>query len=227
VLDAAKVDGLRSGENPARWRGHLEHKLARGAHKVEGHAALSYVELPTFMAELRAVNTVAARALEFAILTGSRTGEVVGNRRQKVAPLTWREINFDDACWRIPAERMKRDQMHQVPLSTRALEILNAIPRGADSDVVFAVTEGDHSLRRALKRLRKDITPHGFRSTFSTWANEKTTHQSNVIEYALAHATGDVTEQAYRRASFYLKRIPLMEDWCTYCGKVVALRAAA
>jgi integrase len=230
VLDWAKARGYREGENPARWRGHLDKLLParRKVRKVEHHAALPYVELPAFMADLRQREGMAARALEFAILTAARTGEVLGAE--------WSEIDFDAKLWTVPADRMKGRRQHRVPLSYRALEILASLPREAGSPCVFpGAREGrplsNMALLMMLRRMKRDdLTAHGFRSSFRDWAAETTGYSGELVEMALAHVVSNATEAAYRRGDMFEKRRRLMADWATYCasparqGDVVPMR---
>ncbi|MEA2911103.1 MAG: hypothetical protein QOJ15_3184 [Bradyrhizobium sp.] len=228
VLDAAKARGLREGENPARWKGNLDHLLpARGkVKKTEHHAALPYSQIGTFMAALRKQEGMAARALEFTILTVARTGEAIGS-----APT---EINLREKVWIVPAERMKGGREHRVPLCPRALEIVS----NATGDYVFPGANTDQPLSNMallmlLRRMKYDnITVHGFRSTFRDWASERTNYPSEVAEMALAHAVGDKVEAAYRRGDLFEKRRRLANDWARFCampeqkGSVVQLRRA-
>jgi integrase len=215
VLDFAKTRGYRTGENPAAWDGNLIHALpARAAiAKVDHHAALPYPELPTFTAQLDTREGMAARALEFAIMTAARTGEVIGAR--------WSEIDLDAKVWTVRAERMKAKKEHRVPLTTRAIEILKALPR--ESDFVFpggrkGVSISNMAMAQLLKRMaRVDITVHGFRSTFRDWAAERTNYPNHIVEMALAHVIGDKVEAAYRRGDLFDKRRKLMEAWEAYC----------
>ena len=233
ILDFAKVRGYREGENPARWRGHLDKLLpARSkVRDVEHLAALPYAELPPFLASLRTREAVAARALEFVILTAARTGEVMGAR--------WNEIDLLDKTWTVPAARMKAHREHRVPLSPRALGILDemrAARHGDTSDAfVFPGPKPGKPLSNMaflmlLRRMGLDnLTVHGFRATFKTWASERTSFQNETAEAALAHVIGDKVEQAYRRGDLFEKRRKLMEAWAVYCaspkaGKVVAFR---
>jgi integrase len=218
VLDAAKARGQRVGENPARWRGHLDKilpKVKRGDH----HAAMPYAEVPAFIAKLRVQEGMAARALEFAILVAGRTGEVIGAR--------WDEIDLANAVWVIPAARMKAGREHRVPLSPAAMTIISAIkPTG---ELVFGSLEGK-SLYRVLERMKVNATAHGFRSSFSDWAHEQTSHSAHTIEISLAHSVGNQVEQAYRRGDLFAKRAELMAAWSRYCtgeAKVLAMRIAA
>jgi integrase len=218
ILDWAKVRGYRDGENPARWRGHLDHLLpARGkVRRVKHHAALPYAELPAFVFALRERDAVAARALEFAILTAARTNEVLGAR--------WLEIDLDARIWTVPAERMKGGKEHRVPLRDRAIEIIKSMITKRQNDYVF---HGDRraalsnmSLLMLLRRMgRRDITAHGFRSTFRTWAAECTNYPREVVEAALAHVVGNKVEAAYQRGDMLDKRRPLMAQWEKYCAK--------
>lgn len=217
ILDAAKARGLRAGENPARWRGHLDlmlpppRKLARGH-----HPALPYPEIPAFMVELRKQAGVGARALEFAILTAARSGEVLG--------ATWAEIDFSAKLWKIPAGRMKGGRQHRVPLRSRSIAILREMKKIQTSEYVFPGRVAnrpvsDMTLTVLLRRMKRgDITTHGFRSTFRDWAADCTNHPREVAEAALAHIVGDETERAYRRGDALDKRRALMRDWAAYCA---------
>lgn len=216
VLDWATVRGYRSGTNPAQWKGHLDTLLPPPAKvaKVEHHAALPYDDMGSFMAELRQVDGMGARALEFAILTATRSGEVRG--------ATWDEINLDKALWIIPQERMKASREHYVPLSPDAVALLKALPKLGDSPYVFPGTRGqlsDMTLTAALKRMgHGDLTAHGFRSTFRDWAGEVARYPSEVCEHALAHRLKDKAEAAYQRGSLFDRRRALMDDWAKYCA---------
>jgi integrase len=221
ILDWAKVRGYRDGENPARWRGHLDHLLpARGKiRRVQHHAALAYAEIPAFLTALRGRNAIAARTLEFAILTAARTGEVLGAK--------WSEIDLDARVWVIPAERMKAGREHRVPLADRALEIIKNMMASKQNDYIFygdrRATLSNMSLLMLLRRMgRNDITTHGFRSTFRDWVAEQTDCPSAVAEMALAHSIGNAVEAAYRRGDMLDKRRPLMAKWENYCTKPVA-----
>jgi len=221
VLDWATASGHRpKGDNPARWKGHLAMILpAPGAiAKVQHHAALPWVEIAAFMGELRGREGVAARALEFAILTAARTNEVIGAR--------WSEIDFSAATWTIPADRMKADKEHRVPLSEPAIDLLRNLWTEAGHDLVFIGSQaarglGDRALAEALARTgRTDVTVHGFRSTFRDWAAEVSHYPNHVVEMALAHAIPSAVERAYRRGDLFEKRRALMEDWAAFCGGV-------
>lgn len=217
VLNSAKVLGWRTGENPAQWRGNLDAALpARSkVRTVKHHAALPWREISTFMAQLRQREGLSARALEFAILTAARSGEV--------RKATWSEIDFEQELWIVPAERMKAGREHRVPLSQSALQLLNELPRFQGYDLIFPGTRmqplSDMSLSAVLKRMgMTDITVHGFRSTFRDWAAEHTGHGSDIVEMALAHTISSKTEAAYRRGDLIAKRRSLMEDWAAWCA---------
>ena len=216
ILYWAAVRGYRQGENPARWKGHLDKLLAARSkiQQVAHHAALPYVELGGFMADLAKMDGMGARALEFAILCASRSGEVRG--------ATWNEIDLNEGVWIIPAGRMKAKREHRVPLSGKAVSLLNALPRLDGTELVFPGTSGqlsNMSLTAVLRRMdRGDLTAHGFRSTFRDWAAEQTAYPSEVVEMALAHTIGNKVEAAYRRGDLFDKRRRLMDDWAKYCG---------
>ena len=231
VVDWAKAREFRNGENPARWRGHLDKLLPARLKvaRVRHHAALPFADLQDFMADLRGLDGVSPRALEFAILTAARTGETIGAR--------WEEIDLKTKVWIIPPERMKGGREHRVPLSSRALEILELIHRESESEFVFPGGRAGKPLSNmamlaTLRRMnRSDVTAHGFRSTFSDWAAETTGYPREVVEMALAHAVSDKVEAAYRRGDLFEKRRRIMEDWSTYCtlpaptgDRVVALK---
>jgi integrase len=219
ILDWAAARGYRSGDNPARWRGHLDKLLPpRGkVQRVRHHPALPWQEVPEFVTRLRANGSLSAKALEFTILTASRTGEVMNAR--------WSEINAEAALWTVPAERMKSGREHRVPVSRRALALLTEIPRIKGNDFVFPGSQAKRPLSNMamLQLLRgmkpkTELTVHGFRSSFRDWAGECTSHPREVIETALAHVIADKTEAAYRRGDALEKRRRLMADWCNYCG---------
>jgi integrase len=188
--------------------------------KVRHHAALPWGEVAAFMIDLRRREGVAARALEFAILTAARTNEVIG--------LRWPEIDFGAATWTIPAQRMKMDKEHRVPLSEPAIELLRGSYTEAHNDHVFIGQQagrrlGDRVLAEVLARMgRTDITVHGFRSTFRDWAAETTAFPNHVVEQALAHAIGNAVERAYRRGDLFEKRRLLMEEWAQFCSRPAA-----
>jgi integrase len=231
VLDWATARGYRQGDNPARWRGHLENLLPNKSkvRRVEHHAALPYDELPEFITELRRQEGIAARALEFTILSVARTGEVIGAR--------WAEINFAERLWTVPAERMKADKEHRVPLSASAIAILEEMQKIRHSDFAFPGAKARRPLSNMaflmlLRRMgRADLTAHGFRSTFSDWCSERTNFPAEVREMALAHTVSDKVEAAYRRGDLFEKRRQLMDAWARFAtetpgGNVVPIAAA-
>ncbi len=228
VLDAAKAQGLRAGENPARWRGHLDQLLPRRQRLTRGHhAAMNYADVPAFIANLQSRQAVAARALEFAILTAARSGEVLGAR--------WDEFDLDRAVWTVPANRMKAGREHRVPLSRRALRIVKALHETVAGEFVFPGQRSGKplsamALEMVLRRMKVDgVTVHGFRSAFRDWSAECTNFTNEVCEAALAHVIENKAEAAYRRGDLFDKRRKLMEAWAAHCtapkaGKVVAFR---
>jgi integrase len=211
VLGWATVRGFRSGDNPARWRGHLAELFpAKGkVRKTEHHSALPFSEMPAFMLELRAHDSVSARALEFTILTAARTGETIGATRD--------EIDLKAKTWTIPAKRMKGKKGHKVPLCDRAVEILRGLDQSGDK--VFPLS--NMAMLELMKGMRPDITVHGFRSTFRDWASERTNFPREAAEMALAHAIPDAVEKAYRRGDLFEKRRRLMGDWAAWCARPV------
>jgi len=221
VLDWAAVRGYRSGNNPAAWKGNLEHELIRPSKiaQVRKFAALPWAEMPIFIPQLRAREGVAARALEFTILTAARTGEVTGAR--------WDEIDFEQKTWIVPAGRVKMKREHRVPLSDRALEVLRACPREDGNPHVFiggrkGAPISNMAMGTLLKRMnRDDVTVHGFRSTFRDWAAERTNYQNHIVEMALAHVVKGV-EAHYRRGDLLDRRRRLMTEWAIYCDRVPA-----
>jgi integrase len=235
ILDWATVKGHRNGENPARWRGHLQQMLpARGKlRRVKHHAAMPYAEVPEFIAELRGHVGTSPRALEFTILTATRTNEVIEAR--------WPEFDLATKVWTIPAERMKATRPHRVPLSSRVLDLLADLPReGTDGYLFIGASAGAPLSNMAMLELLQGIHPaltvHGFRSSFRDWAAEQTNFAREVAEAALAHVVKDKTEAAYRRGDLFKKRAALMEAWAKYCtrpaiatdaqapGKIVTIR---
>ena len=204
VLDAARVTGHRTGENPARWRGHLDHLLSKRQKLSRGHhAAMPYDEVAAFVDGLRERPAVAARALEFTILTAARSGEALAAR--------WDEIDFDAKLWTIPAGRMKAAREHRVPLSDRGIAILREMETGRTGEYVFPGQRPPRPLSNMafemlLRRINSPYTAHGFRSSFRDWAGDKTTFPREVAEAALAHAIGNETEAAYRRSDALEKR---------------------
>jgi integrase len=217
ILDWAKARGFRQGENPARWRGHLDILLARRGRvrRVRHHGALPYAELPAFLLKIRQRDAVAARALEFAILTVARTGEVLGAR--------WDEIDLENEVWTVPASRMKAGREHRVPMSTAAMTIAKRLKAIRQNDFVFPGERRNRplsnmSMLMMLRRMsREDLTVHGFRSTFRDWAAEQTNFPREIAEAALAHVIADRTEAAYRRGDLFEKRKNLMKAWAAYC----------
>jgi integrase len=227
ILDWATVSQLREGENPARWRGHLDQLLPKPARiaPVKNFAALPWKEIPGFMRALRAREGTAARALEFAILTAARSGEVRG--------AAWSEIDLAAQLWTVPAGRMKAGIEHRVPLSRAAIAVLAAT--GRCGDLVFEGRKGgvqlsDMSLTAVLRRMgRADITVHGFRSAFRDWCAEAAGNEFSreACEHALAHRLPDKVEAAYRRGDLLDKRIRLMQAWADYCTGETANRCVA
>jgi len=214
ILDAAKARGHRDGENPARWRGHIAQILPPRAKLTRGHhKALPYEALPGFITRLRMREAVAAKALEFTILTGARSGEVIG--------ALWEEIDLDKAIWTVPAERMKAGKEHRVPLSPRAVQILEATSQFG-SKWLFPATRGGKmssmAMTMLLRRMDVAVTVHGFRSAFRDWAAECTSYAHEVAEMALAHTIENKVERAYRRGDLFEKRRLLMDEWATYCS---------
>jgi integrase len=204
ILDWATASKFRSGDNPARWKGHLKILLPRQTEKKKHLEAMPYIQVASFITGLG--NDVPALALEFTILTAARTGEVRGAR--------WTEVDFESKVWTIPAERTKRQREHRVPLAPRALEILKGLPRTGGR--IFPL--GQNGM---LDKTPEGVTVHGFRSSFRTWCSEQTNFPREVAEAALGHATGDQTERAYQRGDVLEKRRKLMEAWANYCSRPV------
>jgi integrase len=237
VLDYATARGWRTGENPARWRGHLANLLPAPSKiaKVEHHAALPWREIGAFMSAMAKEEGISALALRFAILTSARTGEVIGAR--------WSEIDMGEAVWTVPSGRMKAAREHRVPLSEAALDVLCEIvklrPNSKIDGFVFPGGKPGRALSSMallmlLRRMgRSDLTAHGFRSTFRDWCAEATNYPREVAEAALAHTLRDKTEAAYQRGDLMEKRRQLMAEWATFCGRpsatgeVVLLRTGA
>lgn len=217
VLDWATARGHREGLNPARWRGHLDKLLAKPSKvsRVEHHAALPVGKAAEFMARLRTAEGIGAKALQFAILTAARSGEVRG--------ATWDEIDMDAKVWTIPAARMKAGREHRVPLSPAAIALLKSLPTMGETDFVFAAPRGgqvsDMTLSAVLRRMKVPAVPHGFRSTFRDWASERTSYPGDMAEMALAHAIGNKVEAAYRRGDMFEKRRRMMAEWATFLGR--------
>jgi integrase len=218
ILDWATVRGYRQGENPARWRGHLDKTLPKRSkvQAVAHHSALPYEQIGAFMASASERSDLSARALEMLILTATRTGEVIGAK--------WSEFDFEAASWTIPSERMKAKREHRVPLSKPVVRLLENLPRIDGSDFLFPGLRPDRHMSNMacltlLRRMgRKDITVHGFRSTFRDWAAEQTAYPREVAERALAHTIKDKAEAAYQRRDLFQKRQKLMQAWAAYCA---------
>jgi integrase len=231
VLDWAKVRGYRQGENPARWKGHLDTLLPhrRKVAPVVHRAALPYHEVGQFMIELRKLTDISARVLEFQVLTAARSGEVVGAR--------WDEIDMGARVWTIPGERMKAGRDHRVPLSPAAMAVLERQAEMRESDFIFPGRISGQPIRidasmKPIEKMGLKVTAHGFRSAFRDWAAEHTNYPREVVEMALAHAIESRVEAAYRRGDLFEKRRLLMADWAGFCagvpsGEVIALRSAA
>jgi len=221
VLDWAKARGFRAGENPARWKGHLDQLLpARSkVRRVEHHAALPYRQIGSFMTGLRQQDMVAARALELAILTAARTSEVLN--------ATWDEIDLVNKVWAIPGARMKSGKDHKIPLSAPAIAIIESMQAIRKGAFVFPGRKGYRPLSNMaflmlLRRMgRGDLTAHGFRSSFRDWCAEQTNFPSEVAEAALAHVVSDKVVSAYRRTDFFDRRRQMMEAWARYCSAPV------
>jgi integrase len=215
VLDAAKAQEHRSGENPAAWRGHLAHLLPKRGKLSRGHhAAMDYADVPAFVAKLRECDAIAGMALEFCILTATRSGEVLGAR--------WSEIDMAAKVWTVPAGRMKAGRGHRVPLSDRAMAILERLSEALTGDFVFPSPRGNKLshpvMGKVMSRLGVDgATVHGFRSAFRDWAGNETHFPREIAEAALAHVVGDQSEQAYRRGDALEKRRGLMDAWGAWC----------
>ena len=216
ILDAAKARDFRTDQNPAQWRGHLKTLLPARQRFTRGHhAALPYDDLPAFMADLRARKSTAALAMELAILTASRSGEVLNAQ--------WQEFDLDKGIWTVPAIRMKAGHEHRIPLTARAVDFLKAMTRLHDNDHVFpGAAKGrplsGMAMTMQLRRMKRgDITVHGFRSTFRDWASEQTSFPHETCEHALAHRISDKAEAAYRRGDQFEKRRKLMEAWDVCC----------
>jgi integrase len=228
ILDWARVRGFREGENPARWRGHLDHLLPRPS-KVkapEHHPSLPYSEMNAFMRRLRERRGTAALALELVILTAARAGEVVGMR--------WAEVDLSSKVWTVPASRMKAGREHRVPLSASAIALLEKLPR--EGEYVFPGHDRPSISHSALEklirhRMQSGVCTHGFRATFRTWAAERTSYPSEVAERALAHTVGSQVERSYNRTDLFERRRRLMADWAAYCetpatsAEVIPIRA--
>lgn len=229
VLDWAATRGLRSGDNPARWHGHLDTLLPARTkvRRVRHHPAMPYDTVPAFMQSLATTDGVGAIALQLLILTAARTSEVLNAR--------WSEFDLDRAVWLVPSERMKAGREHRVALSKPAVALLRRLRQGVTTDWLFPAARGDKPLSNMalLKLLERaghsDLTVHGFRSSFRDWAAECSAQPREVVEAALAHTIGDKVEAAYRRTDFFDRRRQLMDEWARHCispkrGDVVSLR---
>lgn len=232
VLDWARVRGYRAGENPARWRGHLDKLLPapKKIAKVEHHPAVPVKQVAKFYAELREREGTAARALEFLTHTAARSGEVRG--------ATWGEIDMEAKLWIVPAARMKAKKEHRVPLSAAAIKLLQSLPRFKDTDLLFPGVKGkplsDMSIAAVMRRMGLEYVPHGLRSTFRDWVAECTAYPRELAERALAHTLTNAVEAAYQRSDVLEKRRAMMQDWAKFlvtpwaeCGRVVALKRKA
>lgn len=221
ILDWARVKGFREdGINPATWRGNLDKLLPapKKTKRVRNHPALPIDQMAAFMVTLRATEGVSARCLDFTILTAARSGESRGAR--------WNEIDLERGIWSVPPERMKAKKEHRVPLSPAAVELLKAIERQENQDLVFPSPRtggvlSDMSLLELMRRQDLDATPHGFRSTFRDWAGEHTNYPRELAEVALAHIKGDATEAAYWRGDVLEKRRRMMSDWAEFIAKPI------
>lgn len=228
VLDFATVRGYRTGDNPARWRGHLDAILPTPTkiQKRQHHPAMPIDEVPAFMRTLRGIDGVAALALQFVILTAARSGEARGAR--------WVEVDLDTAVWIVPGDRMKAGAEHRVPLSMQAVQLLRSVPRA--SEFVFPAPRGgvlsDMTMTAVMRRLGLDYVPHGFRSSFRDWCGERTNYPRELAEAALAHTLKNRVEAAYRRGDALERRRPLMQGWADFLDRVesadvLEFRAAA
>ncbi|HXO70915.1 MAG TPA: site-specific integrase [Bradyrhizobium sp.] len=233
VLDWAKVSGFRQGENPARWKGHLDKALPRRSKvaRVKHHPALPYIEVPEFISELRLIDGLSARALEFTVLTAARTGAVIGGLLV--------ELDLGGKIWTVPPERSgtkiggEEPKPRRVPLSDRALEILKALPREKGNPYIFNGAKtgaplSNMAMLELMRDLRPGYVPHGFRSSFKDWCAEATNYPGEVSEAALWHVVADKVEAAYQRGDLFEKRRRLMSDWARFCnsGRGSASRAS-
>ena len=246
VLDWCTVRGFRVGDNPARWSGHLEEALPAVTRKPAHHAALPYKEVPAFIVELNSLAGITPRAMEFLILCASRSGEVVKARWNEVTldavPVMTRDGDGREStvmgpCWIVPAQRMKEKVQHRIPLSARAVKILEELPREKGNDFIFIGTRkgkpiGSNAFGKLIKAMKHDVTTHGFRSSFRDWAGEVTAFPADVCEVALAHKIGGKVQQAYQRGDLLEKRRVMMKAWAAFCtapkhsGEVVPIRKA-
>jgi len=225
ILGWATIHQYRSGENPARWNNYLDQIYAAPSkiQKVKHHEAMPYKDVPAFMAELRQRDGLAARALEFTILTASRTNETIGDKRIHKRGMIWSDIDLDARLWTVPAKLMKAGRAHQVPLSDAAMKVLAGLDRGTDDALIFHGAGGaiasNNFLSSVLKRMGQECTAHGFRSSFKDWARNLTAYDDEVSELALAHISNDQTRAAYARDGLIEKRRMLMAEWAEYCER--------
>ena len=231
ILDWAKARGYRSGENPARWKGHLNQLLPALAKKarVQHHKAMAFVDVAAFVHKLKELNSISSRCLEFTILTAARTSEALSTK--------WEELDLENAIWTVPASRMKAGKEHRVPLSARAIEIVREMLTLEQVYAFPGAREGkamsNMAMLNLLERMGVDVTVHGFRSSFRDWAAERTTFAHEVCEMALAHTIGNAAEAAYRRGDLFEKRRLLMQAWADFIGQppaegaVIPFKAAA
>jgi len=241
ILGWCAIHGYCSNENPARWQGYLDevYPSPEKIKKKNHFSAMPYDKLPDFMEALKKRDGIAARALEFLILTASRTNEVIGDKRIKKAGVTWEEIDMARKVWTVPVDRMKSGKVHRVPLTDSAIELLKGMGEGAPEDLIFPGPKGDtpsnNFLSAVMKRMEQPYTVHGFRSTFKDWARERTAYADEVSELALAHVNSDATRAAYARSELIDKRRLMMADWEQFClhgdikkesGKVVGIGGA-
>ncbi len=239
ILSYCSVHQYRDNTNPAKWKGYLSTIYSHQDKLDKGHyPALDIEAMPEFMQRLQKQPGKAARALEFLILTASRTNEVAGDKRIRKQGITWGEVDFKTKVWTIPAARMKKGIEHRVPLTDTAIKILQSFTVGAPEDQIFTGRNGEipsnNFLSAVLKRMSVDVTTHGFRSTFKDWAREFTAYDDETSELSLAHINSDATRAAYRRKDMIDKRRLLMQDWEQFCchgisdksGKVVAIGGA-
>ncbi len=221
ILDWATVQHYRQGPNPARWRGHLDKLLPTPGKvaQVKHHKALALDEVPAFYAALKLQTGIGARALELAVLTAARSGEVRG--------ATWPEIDLGQKLWTVPAGRMKAGKEHRVPLSDAAVALLTDLPRVEGTELVFPSANkkllSDMTLLAVMRRMKVDGVPHGFRSSFKDWATERTQYSREAVEMSLAHTIGDKVEAAYRRGDLLEQRRRLLADWAAYLGNSGAI----
>ena len=225
ILAFATVCGYRKGDNPARWKGHIDAILPKPSKikKVKHFPALDWREIGAFMADLRKRDGMGARCLEWIVLTACRSGEA--------RPATWDEIDVERCVWTIPADRMKTGKEHKVPLVADAVKLINSLPKFQGINYIFAAPRGgplsDMSVSAVCRRMQVDAVPHGFRSTFRDWCAESTNFPREVAEQALAHAIGNQVEAAYRRGDLFEKRRKLMLAWTSFCNQIQSNKKAA